>query len=331
MRAAVIAPTGVEIENVTQPQAGPTGVVVRVHAAGLNRADIHSVQLGRKTHENSSTTGSDRLPAIIGGEFAGEVVQVGADVHGFGIGDRVMGLGFGAHAEFAIADAGCLYQVPNDMDYRDAAALPVALLTSYNALLLAGKFCRGEAVLIHGASSAVGLMAVQIARAVGASVVVGTSMTASRRSRLVDYGADVAVDSARPDWPSEVLAATGGQGADLIIDHVAGTGFSSTMAAASLGCRIVNVGRLGGEHGAFDFDLHALKRLKYVGVTFRTLTLDDYRAVTARIRSELWSDVVRRQLTMPIDRTFSLDSAADAYKYMAQNEYFGKILITPVA
>lgn len=318
------------IENVTQPQAGSTGVVVRVHAAGLNRSDIHSVNLGRNAHEDSSITGSDRLPAIIGGEFAGEVVQVGSDVRGFRVGDRVMGLGFGAHAEFAIADAGCLYQVPSDMDYRAAASLPVALLTSYNALLLAGNFRGGETVLIHGASSAVGLVALQVARSVGASVVVGTSMTASRRSRLVDYGADVTVDSARPGWPSEVLAATGGRGADLIIDHVGGVGFNSTMAAASVGGRIVNVGRLGGRRGAFDFDLHALKRLNYVGATFRTQTLRDYRAITAGIQSDLWPAVVKGQLMLPIDRTFLLDQAADAYKYMEQKECFGKVLITPV-
>lgn len=330
MKAAVIAAGGVVIENVTQPQAGQAGIVVRVHAAGLNRAEALSMHHGQNSYHGGSVTGSDRLPAVIGGEFAGEVVEVGAEVRGITVGDRVMGLGFGAHAEFALADAGCVYQIPEDMDYMHAASLPLALLTAYNSVLLAGKLGEGEAVLIHGASSVVGLMALQVARFMGASMVIGTSTTHSRRSRLLDYGAHLTVDSSTPTWPSEVLAATCERGVDLVIDHVAGPGFNHTMEAACLGGRIVNMGRLGGIRGSFDFDLHALKRLEYIGVTFRTRTLQDYRVISSGVKTVLWPAVVSRQLSLPIDRAFSLDEAPEAYRYVEGHDRFGKVLLAPV-
>lgn len=330
MKAAVIAQGGVTIAEVPRPHPASTDVLVQVHAAGLNRADLLSVQRGEISHSASTITSTEDSPPVLGHEFAGEVVEVGAEVRNIEVGDRVMGLGYGAHAEFALADAGLLYQIPQDMSYGHGASLPLALLTVYNSLLLAGRLREGESVLVHGASSSVGLMTMQVARLIGASMIVGTSTTQIRRDKLAVYGADIAVDSNTPTWPTEVLAVTGGgRGVDLVIDQVAGPSFNQTMEAACLGARIVNVGRLGGMQGEFNFDLHARKRLEYIGVTFRTRTLDDYRAVTNGIRAVLWPAVVRNRLSMPINRTFALDEAPEAYRFMDRNGYFGKILIAP--
>ncbi|MDM2423079.1 zinc-binding dehydrogenase [Mycobacteroides abscessus] len=326
MKAAVITQGAVVIQDVERPQPAPTEVLVRVHAAGLSRDDFVSAQ--REESLRTSAASGEQLTAL-GHEFSGEVAEVGAQVRNIAIGDRVMGLGFGVQAEYTVADAGCLYHIPKDMDYLHAASLPLALFTAYHSLLLAGSLSRHDLVLVHGASSSIGLMTLQVARLIGAALVIGTSTTESRRRKLHVYGADAAVDSSAPNWPSAVWSATGGRGINLVIDHVAGPNFNQTMETASSGARIVNAGRLGGRRGNFDFDLHARKRLEYIGTTFGTRSLDDYRAASGGIRAVLWPAVENRRLRIPVDQTFSLTEAPEAYRYMGQNNHFGKILIAP--
>ena len=135
----------------------------------------------------------------------------------------------------------------------------------------------GQSVLIQGASSGVGLMAMQIAKLKGAKIVIGSSTDATRRGRLKEFGADLAVDSSDPGWVDQVLDATGGEGVDLIVDQVSGKVASQNLAATRIKGRIVNVGRLGGTHADFNFDLHAARRINYIGVTFRTRSIEEIR------------------------------------------------------
>jgi NADPH:quinone reductase len=322
MKAAVVGDKGLEIRDVPAPRPKPNEVLVRVRAAGLNRAEL-AIAAG---HKHGSQGGPGAIPGL---EWSGEVAEVGAEVRGIKPGDRVMCSGGGGYAEYAVCDWGRVSPIPaNNMTYPQAATLPVALQTMHNALVTNGRLKSGESVLIQGASSGVGLMGLQIARLMGARLVMGTSTNAARRARLKEFGADLALDSADPAWPDKVAEATQGKGVDLIIDQVSATVANQNMKAAAVLGRIVNVGRLGGAKGEFDYDLHALKRIDYIGVTFRTRSLDEVREIVRRMRADLWDAVEAGKLALPIDRTFTLDDAVAAQAHMRANAHFGKIVMT---
>ncbi len=155
----------------------------------------------------------------------------------------------------------------------------------------------------------------------------GTSTNAQRRARLSEYGCDVALDSSDPNWPAEVKKATGGKGVDLIVDLISGGVANGNLEAAALLGRIVNVGRLGGTKGEFDFDKHALKRIDYIGVTFRTRTVEEVREINRLLRADLWPAIEAGKLSLPIDKTFKLADIKDALAMMKANQHFGKIVL----
>ncbi len=321
MKAAVVTESGVQVRDVPTPAPKPNEVLVRVRASGLNRADL-AVAAGNP-HGRIGGPGT-----IVGMEFAGEVASVGAEVRGIREGDRVMCSGAAGYAEYAVADWGRVAPVPaNNMSFEQAATLPVALQTMHDAVVTNGRLAKGEAVLVQGASSGVGLMAMQIAKFMGARLVLGSSTNAMRRAKLADWGADLAIDTTQADWPQLVLDATGGQGVDLIVDQVSASVANGNLRAARVLGRIVNVGRLGGAKGEFDFDLHALRRIAYIGVTFRTRSVDEVRDINRRMRADLWPAVEAGILHLPIDRTFALDDAPAALAHMQANGHFGKIVL----
>ena len=151
----------------------------------------------------------------MGLEWAGEVVEVGPAVEGWRVGDRAMAAGLAAFAEYTIGYARRMYAVPEGMSFEQAATLPVALQTMHDAISTHGMLAAGQKVLIQGASSAMGLMGMQVAKLLGAGMVLGTSMSPERRARLAEYGADAVVDTSAPDWVAQVQRATGGEGVDL--------------------------------------------------------------------------------------------------------------------
>jgi NADPH:quinone reductase len=321
MKAGVASENGLVVRDVEQPRPKPNEVLVKVKAAGLNRADL-GVARGHPHGPNSG------IGARVGIEWAGEVVEAGAEATGHKPGDRVMCSGNGGYAEFAVADYGRVSAMPAGMSFEQAAVLPVALATLHNALVTAGRLKKGESVMIQGASSGVGLMGLQIAKLMGAKLVVGSSTAAARRGRLAEFGADLAVDTRDASWPDQVLKATDGKGVDLVVDMLSGPVVTQTMRATAILGRIVNVGRLAGTKAEFDFDLHALRRIDYIGVTFRTRSLEEVREITRRMRADLWDAVTAGKLSLPIDRSFSLDQAPQAQEHMRANKHFGKILLT---
>ena len=321
MRAAVLTEAGVQIRDVPKPVPGPAQVLVRVRACGLNRADL--IMASGHMHGTAGGPGT-----VLGIEFAGDIEAVGAGVKGFKAGDRVMCSGGGGYAEYAVTDWGRISLIPaNNISYEQAATLSVALQTMHNALISNGGLVAGETVMIQGASSGVGLMGLQIAKRRGARVVIGTSTNASRRVRLREFGADFALDTSDASWPDQAREATGGKGVDLIIDQVSAGVMNGNMKAAAILGRIVNVGRLGGFKGEFDFDLHALKRLSYIGVTFRTRSVEEVREINRHMRADLWADVEAGALALPIDKVFALDDAAAALAHMKANAHLGKIVL----
>jgi NADPH2:quinone reductase len=321
MKAAVVGENGLEIRDVPEPAPGPDEVKVRVRACGLNRADL----IVLSGHKHGAVGGPG---AIVGLEFAGEVAAIGANVTGVALGDRVMCTGSKAFAEFAVTDRGRVHTIPaNTMSFAQAATLPIALQTMHDAIVTNGRLRKGESILIQGASSGVGLMGLQIAKLMGAGLVIGTSRDASRRARLKDFGADLALDTSDPTWPEQAQKATGGKGIDVIIDQVSAGVANQTLAAAAIKGRIVNVGRLGGFKGEYDFDTHALKRIAYIGVTFRTRSVDEVREINRVMRADLWPAVEAGTLALPLDKTFPFAKAAEALAYTKANNHLGKVVL----
>ncbi len=321
MKAAVATENGLEIRDIPQPKPKPFELLVKVKAAGLNRADLAAAR-GKGGHGAAGAT--------VGLDWAGEVVEAGAETKGgFKPGDRVMCAGAGGYAEYDVCDWGRVVHIPDDMSFEHAATLPVALGTMHDALVTNGRLKAGESVLIQGASSGVGLMALQIAKLLGARLVVGTSTNAERRARLKEFGADLAVDTTEPNWPDLVLKATAGQGVDLIVDQVSGSLMNGNMRAAAIRGRIVNVGRLGGGKAEFDFDLHAQRRITYIGVTHRTRSVDELREETRAMWADLADAVKSKKLSLPVEKTYPLDQAKAAQEHMRANQHFGKILLVP--
>jgi len=321
MKAAIATDKGLAVRDIPQPKPKPNEVLVRVRAAALNRADLATAR--GVPHGSHGGIG-----AAVGLEWAGEVVEIGSEVKEYKPGERVMCSGTGGYAEYAVTDWGRVNPIPEGLSFEHAATLPVALLTLHNALVTAGRLKPGESVMIQGASSGVGLMGLQIAKLMGAKLVIGSSTNEARRARLKDFGADLALDTRDAAWPDAVLAATGGKGVDLVVDMLSGPVVLQTMKATAILGRIVNVGRLAGMKAEFDFDLHALRRIDYIGVTFRTRTLEEVREISCRMRTDLWDAVTAGKLSLPIDRRFPLDEAVAAQAHMRENKHFGKIVLT---
>jgi len=321
MRAYVYGPNGPAITEVAKPSPKGTQVLVKVKACGLNRADLGMT----KGHVHGSAGG---VGTVLGMEWSGEVAELGPDAKGVKVGDKIMGSGGAAFADYTLADHGRMFRAPSNMNFEDAATLPVALTTMHNAVVTNGALQPGQTVLIQGASSGVGLMAMQIARLKGASLVIGSSTDAMRRSRLKEFGADLAVDSSDAGWVDQVLKATNGEGVDLIVDQVSGKVASQNLAATRIKGRIVNVGRLGGTRAEFNFDLHAARRITYVGVTFRTRSIEEIRDIFDEVKKDIWGAVEQRKLQLPIDRVFSFDDIGKAFEHMEANKHLGKIVVT---
>lgn len=321
MKAAIRDDHGLAFAERPRPTPGPEEVLVKVHAIALNRADLGV--LAGHMHGNIGGAGT-----VLCMEWAGEVAELGSQVTNLRVGDRIMGSGAAAAAEYTLADRGRVYPIPADMDYRTAATLPVALQTMHDAVVVNGRLKAGESVLVMGASSGVGLMALQIAKKMGAGFVAGTSTHAERRGRLREFGADLAVDTSDPAWPEQVSKATGGKGVDLVIDQLSGATVNASMKAAAVLGRIVNVGRLAGARAEFDFDLHALKRIDYIGVTHRTRSNDEIREECRKTWADLSAAVADRSLALPISATFPFERLGDAFAMMRANEHFGKIVVT---
>ena len=321
MKAYVYGANGAAIAEVAKPSPKGTQVLVRVHACGLNRADLGMT----KGHVHGSAGG---VGTVLGMEWAGEIAELGPDAKGVRVGDKVMGSGAAAFAEYTLADHGRVFRSPSNMNFEEACTRPIALTTMHNAVVTVGGLQAGQKAMIQGASSGVGLMALQIAKLKGASLVIGSSTDPMRRGRLKEFGADLAVDSSDPGWVEQVLQATSGEGVDLIVDQISGKVASQNLKATRIKGRIVNVGRLGGTHADFNFDLHAARRINYIGVTFRTRTIEEIREIFDQVRKDIWPAVESRRLQLPIDKVFAFDDIGKAFEHMEANKHLGKIVVT---
>jgi len=328
MQAVVImsSPDGgtLECRDVPEPTPGPGELLIRVRATGLNRADLAQ----RRGAYPRPATGGDSALNIAGLEAAGEVAGLGEGVTGFALGDRVMAMCAGGYAEYTTIDHRLAVRVPERLSWEEAAAVPVAYMTEHDALITNARLQTGESVLVHAASSGVGVAAIQIAKLWGAKPIMGTSGVTEKLAALAAQGLDRGINYRTENFAEAVLTTTNGAGVDVVIDHVGGPHFHDNMRCMALRGRLVSVGRLGGRMGELDLDFLALRRLHLIGVTFRTRTLDERIAVTQRFAADLLAALADGRLRPLINRVFPLQEALAAQDYMASNGQIGKIILT---
>ena len=321
MKAIIANRDGPISGSVPVPEPRPHEVLVKVSAAALNRAD-----LGMLKGAAHGSVGGAGTP--LGLEYAGEIVAIGSEVTGWKVGDRVMAAGGNAFAEYAVGHSKRIYPVPPNLSFEEAATFPVALQTEHDAIKTNGQLSKGQTVLIQGASSGVGIIGMQVARFLGAVLVIGTSTNPERLNKLTEFGAHIAINSKDENWAQQVLDATEGKGVDILIDHVSGPVANSNMKATRIGGTIVNVGRLGGMKGDFNFDLHALRRINYVGVTFRTRNAAEVERIVENTTRDLLPGLVAGTFKLPVHEVFPLAETKAALDMMMRNEHFGKIVIS---
>lgn len=306
----------------------PHELVVRVRAAGVNRADLNARRGGRRITPRPEEAGQ---PPIAGLELAGEVTAVGSDVTGWSVGDRVMARGRG-YAEQATVDAAAAMRVPDGVAWEQAGGSPIALMTMHDALRTAGRLRRGESVVVNAATSGVGVVGCRVVAALGASVVFATSRSAEKLRVLADELGELAcpviyVNTSDESLPDVVAAHTGGHGVDVIVDHIGAAALGDNIAAAAIRGRIVQVGRLGGRTAEIDLDELARKRIELVGVTFRTRTTDEVRAVVRALLDDLGERLA--EVGPRIDQVFPLEQARAAQDALAANRHVGKLVLVP--
>jgi putative PIG3 family NAD(P)H quinone oxidoreductase len=324
MRAIVIREPGgpevLEMRDVPRPEPSRGEVRVRVRATAVNRADLL-----QRMGAYPAPPGS---PADIPGlEIAGEVDLVGADVTELAHGDRVMGIiGGGGYAEYVVVHARTLARMPEGMSFADAAAIPEAFLTAWDAIVAQGRLSSGETVLVHAAGSGVGTAAVQIAKAIGARPI-GTMRTPQKLGRARELGlADgIVVEGAK--FADEVLARTGGRGVDVVLELVGGAYVAQDLLCLAPRGRIVVVGTMGG--GKVDLDLALLmrKRAEVRGTVLRARPLEEKILAGQALQRHLVPLFENAALRPVVDRVLPLARAADAHRLMQNNDAFGKLVL----
>lgn len=312
------------LQDVPMPKPRPEELLFEVKASGINRADIFRIQ---GNYVTLSSPANEKQLEIVGMEAAGIVVEVGREVSGFAKGDRVMGMCNGGYAQFTTIHRQLAIPVPERLSWEEAATIPLSYMTEHNALITAGRLQAGEAVLINGASSGVGVAAVQIARLWGAKPVIGLAGSVAKLEILKTLGLDVGINYRTENFKEAVLAATEGKGVNLIIDHLGGPYLEDNLKCMALKGRLVSVGRLGGEVGQLNMDLLALKQLELIGVTFRTRTFDERTAIARHMMTDLLPALADGRLKPVVDRIFPLEQAAEAHRYMTSNVQLGKIVL----
>lgn len=295
---------------------------IQVHAAGVNRADLYALE-GTYT-----ANGQSEGTFTAGMEVAGVVETSSLLAPHLPVGTRVMGITAGGFADFTLCHPRMLVPIPDGLTFDEAATLPVGLITEHDALVTQAGFTEGDTVLIVGGTSSVGLIGIQLAKALGAATVIATTTSDEKRDALVEAGADVTVNTRTEVLSEAVLAATDGAGATIVLDHVGGELFADLPAAAAIGGRIVSIGRLAGAGTGLNLDTVAFRRQKLIGTTLSIRTRTELGDVVAALSDSVLPAVAERQITPHLDRVYTIGEAADAATRLAQNKALGKIVLS---
>ena len=306
-------------EDAPDPAIGPDEVLVRVRAASINRGD-----LGRRSFGFMIQS----LPAIIGWDIAGDVVDVGANVASLRVGQRVVAMvNGGGYAELAAAPAVLTVPIPDGVSYEEAASLPIAWLTAWISLLETARLKAGETALVQAASSGVGMAGVQIAKHVAGATVFTTAGTDAKCARGLELGADYAVNYTTGDFVAEIMAKTGGKGVDVALDMVGGDVFKRTQQALAEDGRLVSVGRSSGQAAEVDA-LTAEAKRQEVTTNWLVFVIKPQAELAADL-AKILDLIAAGKLKAVIDRVFPLAEAAAAHRYLGGRNQFGKVILRP--
>lgn len=300
-----------------RPEAGPGQLLVRVHAAGLNRGEFIT---GHGLHAKAGAR-------AIGLEAAGEVVAAGAGVTGWRPGQRVMGRCPAAFAEYAVMDVREAMAVPQRLSWEQAAAIPVVYQVAYDLLLLHGRVAASDWVLVNGVSSGVGVASLQVAMAFGAKVI-GTSGAAHKLARLRELGLDVALCTREPDFHDAVMQATRGAGVNFVVNNVGGSAFAEEIRCMAFEGKLGMVGYVDGTLKA-QIDIEALhaRRLTLFGVSNKMRTPQQRAADVPGFVRDLVPAVADGRITPVVDRVFPFDQLEAAREHMRADRHLGKIVL----
>lgn len=309
--------TRVEARDVALPQPAAGQLLVRLHAAGLNRGELLATQ---GLHKPGA-------PRPAGMEGAGEVTALGAGVRDFKVGDRVMGRCPGAFAQYGLIDAREALAVPERLGWEEAASIPLAFLVVYDMLVAQGRLQRGEWLLVTGISSGVGVAALQTAKLLGASVI-GTSGSAEKLEVIQRLGLDVAVRTRGGDFADAVRKATDGRGANLAINTVGGTVFAECIRSLAFQGRLAIVGYVDGSLSSeIDLDAVHARRLTIFGVSNKLRTAEQ-RAETVRgFVADVLPAFADGRIRPLVDRVYPLEELPQAKSRMEANLHAGKIVL----
>lgn len=325
MRAVVITEPG-EPEvlhwlDVPDPVPGPGEVVIEVAAAGVNRADLMQRQ-----GLYPPPPGAPPYPGL---ECSGRVRAVGDDVTGWRPGDEVCALlSGGGYAEQVAVPQGQLLPLPGNVDVITAAAFPETACTVYSNVVSLARLAEGEWLLVHGGGGGIGTMAIQLAKAFGARVAC-TAGSPRKLARCLELGANVAVDYRTGDFVEAVRDATGGAGADVILDIMGASYLARNLAALATNGRLVVIGRQGGSRAELDLGVLQAKRASLHATTLRARPAHEKAAVVAAVRDNVWPLIGAGKVAAVIDRQLPMSQAAQAHRVMAASQHIGKILLVP--
>src|SRR5438093_5200106 len=302
------------------PRPGKREVLVKVVAAGVNRPDVMQRQ-----GLYPPPAGATDIPGL---EIAGEVVALDAGVTRWKLGDTVMALVVGGgYAEYCAAHETHALPVPAGLTLIAAAAIPETFFTVWHNAFERGRLKAGETLLIHGVSSGIGTAAIQLAKAFGARVIT-TAGSAEKCDACRKLGADIAINYRTEDFVAAVKQATGGKGADLVLDMVGGDYIERNYEAAAVEGRIVQIAFQGSPKANVDFRRLMLKRLTHTGSTLRARPVEDKAMFARALEDKVWPLIVAGKVKPIIFKTFPLDQAADAHALMETGAHIGKIVLT---
>jgi NADPH2:quinone reductase len=322
MKAAVYYQTGspdvFRYEDVADPVLRPSGLLVKVGAVGIQGGDT----LNRRRGEMAST------PHIVGYQVAGTVIEIGTNVTTVAVGQRVAAtMAFGSHAELVSVPAAGVWFVPDSMSLETAAGIPIEFGTADDCLFEFGHLKAGETVLVQAGAGGVGLAAIQLAKAAGATVL-ATASSDDRLARLRDFGLDHGINYATSDVPAEVRKHTGGKGVDLVVDPVGGRTLEGSIAALAYRGRISWVGQAGREDQPPVVWPIMQKNASITGVFLGAeLVVNPER--TRALIARLFTRVATGELSVVIDKVFPLAEAAEAHRYIESRHAFGRVLLVP--
>lgn len=314
-------PDSLELSHRAEPIGGPHDVVIRVAAAGINRADIH-----QREGNYPPPAGAPPWPGL---EVSGTVISVGTGVVRWKEGDRVCALlAGGGYAEEVAVNSGLVLPVPDSVALDDAAALPEAITTVWSTIVMSARLKRGETLLVHGGSGGIGTMAIQVATALGCRVAV-TSGSAEKLDVCRDLGADILINYHSQDFVDRILSETDGRGADVILDAVGGAYLDRNLRSLADHGRVELIGNQSGAPGELSVGRLMAKWGTIHASTLRARTLTEKQTIIASVLGEIWPRVQSGEIKPVVHEKFAFADAARAHEMMESGSHIGKLLLVP--